>query len=150
MQSLFSLLCVRWPQHKTRCSRGLRPRVTMSFVRGYSPDLFVLASYFASQGSQLTQCLFGLFGVRGFSVPFGKPFHKRNSLTRNGVGDNYSWPIIYSSCVIYSVNNLFNVMPVNVQNMPVKSFIFIFQWLKGHNVFGVAVNLNIISVDKGS
>src|SRR3972149_2810610 len=73
MQSLFSLLCVRWPQHKTRCSRGLRPRVTMSFVRGYSPDLFVLASYFASQGSQLTQCLFGLFGVRGFPCHSGSP-----------------------------------------------------------------------------
>jgi len=79
-------------------------------------------------------------------TPFEFILHKAYSFARNGVGDNHGGLFLNRLGHVASVDNLFDIMAIDFNNMPVKCLVLFLQRLQRHDVFRVAVDLDIVAI----
>src|SRR3989344_3190876 len=90
-------------------------------------------------------CVLRAFSGR-HSMPLIPVLHKTHPFPRNSICHNKRWLVSRSLSLGASVNNLFYIMAVDFNNVPVKRLVLFLQRIQGHNIFGIAINLNIVSI----
>ena len=66
------------------------------------------------------------------------------------MAEDQSWFFINCLGFVTGIDYLTDIMPIDFEYVPAKSFPLIFVWLKWHNIFSVTINLNIIAVNQNS
>ena len=76
-------------------------------------------------------------------------FHEADPFTLYCMGDDDGGFSLYFICFFHSLYNLFDVVSIYLEYMPVEGAPFISQRLEVHDIAGTAVELQFVFVDKG-
>ncbi len=74
-------------------------------------------------------------------------FHIVHAFSWNGMSDNDAWAIPHCFCVIAGVYEFSNIVTVDIDDFKIECFKFVAQWFDWHDVFGIAVDLNVIAIN---
>ena len=80
-------------------------------------------------------------------MPGGFKFHEVHTLARDGVGNDDHRIFPNGLCVSAGIDKLPYVVPIDFNNREVKCFELIYQWLERHDIFCIAIDLDVIAIN---
>jgi len=108
----------------------------------------VLAFDAPAESAELVKSHFRLFTIGGFAVPFVFAFEFDDAFAGDGMGDDERGLFVNGFGLLHGGDDFLEVVAVNFQNVPAEGFPFGVQAFKGHDIFGEAVDLNIVAVNE--
>ena len=100
-----------------------------------------------SQCSQFFECHRRFFFIRRFAMPVIIIFKLFDAFAGNRASEDDGWFFKNSLCQIDGVNDFRNIVAVNLLHVPIKCAPLIGERFKRHDVFGIAIDLDVVAVN---